>query len=246
GNRACRAYWRMAAIGRAWCARPPTAADRCGAGGCSLANLRIWRMGPEGWSRRSYSVAGSIGLSSMRHPHAGTLPPRQDFVAGIGHLGQIVDEGQADAADAGLADERKLFGDTIGRADERVAADRVGGEVAAFLVVFLGADRLRRDALIGEHAVNRLPIDILDIDVAVITLGFRLRRPADHLPYGEDLDLAAELCRGRLHFGNLGGIAGERCARACGGDEKSIAIAQCECLADVGRASIHQERPRFA
>ena len=34
--------------------------------------------------------------------------------------------------------------------------------------------------------------------------------------------------------------------RACGGDEKSIAIAQCECLADVGRAGIHQERPRFA
>src|SRR5262249_27664544 len=89
-------------------------------------------------------------------------------------------------------------------------------------------------------------IDILDIDVAVIILGFRLRRSADHLPYGEDLDLAAELCRGRLHFGNLCGIAGERCARACGGDEKSIAIAQCEWLADGGRARIHQERPRFA
>src|SRR6516162_1134424 len=45
GNRACRAYWRTVAIDRAWCGRPPTAAGRCGASECSLADLRIGEWG---------------------------------------------------------------------------------------------------------------------------------------------------------------------------------------------------------
>src|SRR5262249_25954238 len=59
-------------------------------------------------------------------------------------------------------------GDAIGGANERIAADRINGEIAAFLVVLLRADRLRRDALVREHAVDRAPIGMLDVDVVAV------------------------------------------------------------------------------
>jgi hypothetical protein len=34
----------------------------------------------------------------MRHSHAGALQPRQDFVAEIRHFGEIIDEGESNAA----------------------------------------------------------------------------------------------------------------------------------------------------
>ena len=91
---------------------------------------------------------------------------------------------------------------------------RLGGEIAALGFIFLGRDGLRRDALVGQHAVDRAPIGVVDIDVLIIIVGFLLRRPADHLADGEDFDFAAELLRRGLDLGDLGGVAGERLARA--------------------------------
>src|SRR5262249_56411358 len=76
--------------------------------------------------------------------------------------------------------------------DEGVAADRLFRKVLAFLDVFLGRNRLRRDALVREHAVDRTPIGVLDDGVAVIVLRLRLARPTNHLPDRVDLDVAAQ------------------------------------------------------
>src|SRR6185437_2584545 len=97
-----------------------------------------------------------------------------------------------DAAHAGAAEAGKLLGDAIGRADERIAADGVGGEVLALLLEFLGADALRRDVLDRQHGVDRAPVRHLDDGVAVVVLRLLLRRAAYHLADGIDLDLAAE------------------------------------------------------
>ena len=71
----------------------------------------------------SNCLGETIGAHSALHPHAGAYQARQHFVAEIRHLGEIIDERQADAAHAGLADDGKLLGDAVGRADERIAAD---------------------------------------------------------------------------------------------------------------------------
>ena len=79
---------------------------------------------------RSGSRAGS-----PRDPHADALQPRQDFVAKLRYFGEIIHKRQADPAHAGFADDGQFFGDPIGRADERIAADSIGGEIAALVLV---------------------------------------------------------------------------------------------------------------
>ena len=138
----------------------------------------------------------------------------------------------------------ELLGDAVGRADERIAADRVGGEVTALGLVFLGRHGLRRHALVGQHAVDRAPVGIVDDGVLVVVVGFFLRRAADHLADGEDFDVAAERGGGGLDLIDLDRAAFERFARTRGRDEKRVAVAQRESLPDIGRAGIHQKRPR--
>src|SRR5208282_2560311 len=142
-------------------------------------------------------------------PHALAYQTRQHLVAEIGHLAEIIDEGEPDAAYAGLADNFEFFRHVIGRADERIAADGVGSEIAALGVVFVGGSVVRRDIPVRQHAVDRTPIGVVDIDVAIVLLGLLLRRTADDLTDSVDLDLAAEILRGGLGLRHLGGAAGK-------------------------------------
>src|SRR5262245_55577310 len=188
----------------------------------------------------------SFRRTSMRPPQAAPGKPRQHLVAEIRQLIEIIDEGQRNGAHAGLADAVELVGHAVGRPHEWVAADGVGCEILALLDVLLGWNGLRRDALVGEHAVDRAPVRVLDDGVAVILLRLLLARTADHLPDGVDLDLAPERLRRALDLRDLLDIALERRARARRRHEERVAIAQREGLPDLRRAGIHQDRPGAA
>src|SRR5262245_29212076 len=122
----------------------------------------------------------------------------------------------------------------------------MGREILPLLDVFLGRNGLRRDALVGEHAVDRPPVCVLDDGVPVVVLRLLLAGTADHLPYGVDLDLTPERLCGTLDLRHLLGVALERGARARGGNEEGIAVAQREGLPDLGGAGIHQNWARAA
>src|SRR6266481_5392384 len=129
----------------------------------------------------------SMRPKSMRHARAEPHEAREDLVAEVRQLVEIVDEGERDSTHAGFADGRKLIGHAVRRSDEGVAADRVGRKVLAFLEVLLGRNRLRRDVLVREHAVDRTPIGILDDGVAIVVLRLLLAWATDHLADGKDL-----------------------------------------------------------
>src|SRR5262249_27324849 len=102
----------------------------------------------------------------MRHARAEPHQAREDLVAEVWQLVEIVDEGERDSAHTGFADGRKFVGHAVRRSDEGVAADRLFCKVLALLKVLLGRNRLRRDALVREHAVDRTPIGVLADGVA--------------------------------------------------------------------------------
>src|SRR5215813_15381286 len=114
---------------------------------------------------------------SMRHARAEPHQAREDLVAEVWQFVEIVDEGKRDAAHAGFADGRELIGHAVRRSDEGVAADRLFCKVLAFLEVLLGRNRLRRDVLVREHAVDRTPIVVLDDGVAGVVLRLLLAWP---------------------------------------------------------------------
>src|SRR5262249_705701 len=132
------------------------------------------------------------------------------------------------------------------RSHERIAADRIARKVLAFLGVLLGWNRLRRDVLVREHAVDRTPIGVLDDSVAIVLVRLRLGGATDHLADGVDLDIAAEVFRRALDLVDLLGIALEPSSGARGRPEKRIAVAQCKVLADLRRPGVHEDRPRLA
>src|SRR5579883_1644743 len=170
------------------------------------------------------SPLGAASASALG-PHALVREPRQHLGAEIGQLREVIDKGQPDPTHARFADRGELIGDAVGRADERIAADRIGGEVAAFGIILVGRNCLRRDAFVSQHAVNCVPVGVLDDGVLVILVRLILRRTADHLADGEYFYLAAEPLRLRLDLSHLRGVAGKRFARARRGDEKGIAVA---------------------
>src|SRR5262249_20019189 len=128
----------------------------------------------------------------MRHPRAEPHQPRENLVAEVWQLVEIVDEGERDAAHAGFADGRKFVGHAVRRSDEGVAADRLFCKVLALLEVLLRRNRLWRDALVREHAVDRTPIGVLDDGVAVVVLRLLLALPTDHLPRRISLHVPAQ------------------------------------------------------
>src|SRR5215813_2912675 len=173
------------------------------------------------------------GPRSVRHSRAEPHQAREDLVAEVWQLVEIVDEGERDSAHAGFADGRKFVGHAVRRSDEGVAADRLFRKVLALLEVLLGRNRLRRDALVREHAVDRTPIGVLDDGVAVVVLRLRLAWPTDHLPDRVDLDVATKTLRLAPDLGDLLRIALERGSRARGRHEECIAVAQRKGLADL-------------
>ena len=114
----------------------------------------------------------------------------------------------------------KLVRHAVGRADERIAADGVRGEISALGVVLLRRNGLRRDVLVRQHSVDRAPVGILDDGVAVIVLRLLLGRAADHLADRIDLDLAADAARSVLDLRDLLGIGLKRSARARASPQK--------------------------
>src|ERR1700710_2998790 len=96
-------------------------------------------------TRRSKSQrrAGRSALFADAH----ALQPRQHLIAEQRQLAEPIDHREADAAPAAAAQMANPRGDRVGRAHERIAADRARGEILALLFVFLGADGRRRDVL---------------------------------------------------------------------------------------------------
>src|SRR5262249_41331909 len=133
-------------------------------------------------------------------------------------------KGQRDPAHAGPADRIELIGHAVRRADEGIATDRMRGKIAPLLLVFLGRNSLRRDALIRKHAVDRAPIGVLDDRVAVVILRLLLAGATDHLADGEAPVLAALPLRRTFDLGDLLGVALHRRARARGRHEEGITI----------------------
>src|SRR5215831_12887098 len=171
------------------------------------------------WHPRFGRTARFAGPRSARHARAEPHQAREDLVAEVWQLVEIVDEGERDPAHAGFADGCKFVGHAVRRSDEGVAADRLFRKVLALLEVLLGRNRLRRDALVREHAVDRTPIGVLDDGVAVVVLRLLLACPTDHLPDRVDLDLATETLRRAPDLGDLLRITLERGSRARGRHE---------------------------
>src|SRR5262249_8589077 len=144
-------------------------------------------------ARRLLAIIISRLCGDAREFNARAVPhqARQHLVAEVRQLVEIIDEREPDPAHAGLGDGVEFLRLLVRSSTEGVAADRVGGEIPAFLLVFLRRNRLRRDALVRQHAVDRAPIGVLDDGVAVIVLRLALAVAADHLPDREYLDVAA-------------------------------------------------------
>ena len=140
------------------------------------------------WTTKCNPPRGAYGrvAHSHRDAHTGAGETRQHLIAKIRQLQEIIDERKRNAAHARLADGRKLFCDPIGRADERIATDRIRGKVAALCFIFLERNALRRDVPVRQHPVDGAPIRILDHGVAVVILRFLLRGTANHLAHRVD------------------------------------------------------------
>src|SRR6516225_5131009 len=109
----------MLANGSDWSSFVRTISHGCG----PMRGGRMFMDGPRRFARIDL-VAAPICASSMRHPHAGALQPRQDLVTEIRHFAEIIHESQANAADAGSADKGQFPSNAIGRDDEWIPATR--------------------------------------------------------------------------------------------------------------------------
>src|SRR5258707_7833052 len=110
----------------------------------------------------------------------------------------------------------------VRRSDECTAADRVGCKVLAFLDVLLRRNRLRRNVLVREHAVDRTPIGVFDDGVAIVVIPLLLAWPTDHLADGKDLAVATKTLRRAPDLNDLLRIALERRSRTRGRHEECI------------------------
>src|SRR5882757_9132997 len=185
------------------------------------------------------------GKMAGRHPTSCTElhQARQHLTAEVGQFVEIIDKRERDPPHAGFADAFEFVRHAVGRTDEWIATDRVGREVLPLLGILVGRNRLRSDALVGEHTVDRAPIRILDDGVAVVVLRLLLARPTDYLANGVDLDLATDVLRRALDLGDLLRVALERGSRPRCRYKERIAIAQRESLTDFRRARVHDDRP---
>ena len=111
-----------------------------------------------------------IDSPSVRLPDAEPGEAWQHLVAEVRHLVEIVDERHRDAAQAGAADIGELFGDAVRGADERIAADRLGRVILLLLRIDFGGDGLAGDVLQRHHLLDRAPVGIVDLGVAVIVI----------------------------------------------------------------------------
>src|SRR5258706_7768546 len=92
-------------------------------------------------------------------PQANPLQARYRLAAEERQLVRIVDEGYADAPQAGVAQIGELAGDAVGIADDRNAAHAV--RIIGPLFVEHGlADRRAADVLLGQNEVDCRPVGI--------------------------------------------------------------------------------------
>ena len=131
-------------------------------------------------------IAPNVRQLSLLHPHAGALQAGQHLVAEIRHFVEIIDERESDPAHAGFADGGEFLGYRSACSLVWIAAEGFGGSVSA--AMHLKRNCLRRDAFVGQHAIDRAPIGVFDDGVLIIVLGFLLIAPADHLADSEHFD----------------------------------------------------------
>src|SRR5258707_12437773 len=184
-------------------------------------------------------------LRSLRPPlpHAHPLQARYHLAAEERQLVRIVDEGDADAAQAGAAQIGELAGDAVGIADDRNAAHAVC-IIGPLFVKHSLADRRAADVLLGQNEVDCRPVRIVDNAVAIVVLGLLAGRPARDDAHGVDVDLASVLSGFGLDVAHaLRRLLG-RSPRRLG--EERIAVAQRERPPRRRGAGIHDQRPRAA
>src|SRR5205814_2020712 len=135
-------------------------------------------------------------LSSF--PESDSREARQDLVADEGQLGDVVHKRKGDATHPGAAQIGKFIGYLVGRANERITADRISREIETLGRVFLLAKGVAGDVAERHHAFDRSPIGVVDESVPVVIVGLLLCAAADDVTDRVDLDVA--LIAARLAF----------------------------------------------
>ena len=121
--------------------------------------------------------ARHTGVKYARQRARGEAAPRRRNTAAPGDNSRMRARSRAPRS----ADDCELVSDMVGRPDKGKTADRVRGKISALCRILVRRNRLRRDAFVRQHSVDRAPVCILDDGMAVIVLRFLLCGPADHL-----------------------------------------------------------------
>ena len=113
---------------------------------------------------------------------------RQDIVAEIGELLDIVDERQRRAFEAGFVQRNDAFRALLGRSDQREAA-MTGGHAVADQRQEIMREGLGMGELQAHEIVDGAPVGMGAAEMLEIALGLLLAWPADDMRESEYLDI---------------------------------------------------------